>query len=167
MHSIISLPRGSALLLTAALLLPAFAQASSHGHGHGHEHAAHEAPARLELNHGKRWETDAALREAMGRINQAMGDALPRIHRHQFGDEAYRALAASIEREIAWAVEHCHLEPRADAMLHRVIAELSAGAESMKAAGDRQRHDGASRVQRALKAYGRYFQHPGWKAARG
>jgi hypothetical protein len=29
------------------------------------------------------------------------------------------------------------------------------------------RHDGAVRVLEALKSYGKYFQHAGWKTAKG
>lgn len=103
----------------------------------------------------------------MNDINQAMAKALPLIHKNQFGDEAYRALAATVNRKVAFAVENCRLEPKADAMLHLVIADLMAGAETMQGKTATARHDGAVRVLQALKAYGQYFQHPGWKTARG
>lgn len=102
----------------------------------------------------------------MNDINQAMAEVLPLIHKNQFGDEAYRALAATVSRKVAYAVEHCKPEPKADAMLHLVIADLMTGAETMEGKTANPRHDGAVRVLEALKAYGQYFQHPGWKAAR-
>jgi hypothetical protein len=68
---------------------------------------------------------------------------------------------------VAYAVANCKLEPNADAMLHLVIADLMAGTESMEGKTSNSRHDGAVQVLEALKSYGKYFQHPGWKAAKG
>ena len=50
---------------------------------------------------------------------------------------------------------------------HAAIAELLEGAASMEGKEGESRHDGAVTVLKALDAYGRYFQHPGWKTARG
>jgi hypothetical protein len=52
-------------------------------------------------------------------------------------------------------------------MLHIIIAELMAGAETMEGKTADSRHDGAVRVLQALKSYGKYFQHSNWKAATG
>jgi hypothetical protein len=57
-------------------------------------------------------------------------------------------------------------------MLHLVIADLLAGAEimagkSVQGKTASPRHDGAVRVIGALKSYGKYFQHTGWKTAKG
>lgn len=132
-----------------------------------HHHHDHGETQSLRLNGGKKWATDASLRQAMGNINRGMADALPRIHRNQFSDEAYGQLAKAVEKEIAYAVAHCKLDPKADAMLHLIIAELAAGAEAMASGGKPSRHDGAARVMQALKNYGRYFDHPGWLLPRG
>ena len=70
-------------------------------------------------------------------------------------------------RRVGYAVEHCKLDAKADAMLHLVIAELMAGAEIMEGKTTAARHDGAVRVRQALESYGKYFQHPNWKTARG
>ncbi len=52
-------------------------------------------------------------------------------------------------------------------MLHLVIADLLAGAEVMEGKAGTPRHDGAVQVMQALKSYGKYFRHPGWKLAQG
>lgn len=137
---------------------------AAHDHHHGHEA---EAPQKLQLNAGKKWATDASLRQAMSAINEAMGKALPVIHRQQFSDAQYQVLAGSIEQQIAFAIENCKLDAKADAMLHLIIADLQGGAEVMSGKTGGDRHDGAVRVLRALKAYGQYFQHPGWRVAQG
>ena len=84
-----------------------------------------------------------------------------------FGDADYDALAAAVNRNVAYAVERCKLAPAADAQLHLVIAELLAGAEAMEGKAAAPRHDGAVRVAQALKSYAKYFRHPGFKAAGG
>lgn len=153
------------LFYVAALgLCLAGAAQAAHDHHHGHEA---EAPQKLQLNAGKKWATDASLRQAMSGINQAMSKALPLIHHQQFSDVQYQALAEGINQQIAFAIENCKLDAKADAMLHLIIADLQGGAEVMsgKAGGDR--HDGAVQVMHALKSYGQYFQHPGWRLAKG
>jgi len=132
---------------------------------HHHHHAAE--PAKLQLNAGKKWATDAPLRQAMNDINQAMAKALPAIHKNQFGNEDYQALAATISARVGDAVAQCKLEPKADAMLHLIIADLMFGAEIMEGKSSQTRHDGAVKVLEALKSYGKYFQHPAWNVAKG
>ena len=135
----------------------------------GAHHHAHESPepAKFQLNSGKKWATDKPLRKAMSGINQAMANALPAIHKNQFDQEAYQALATTVSAKVAYAVEHCKLEPKADSMLHLVITDLMAGTEIMEGKTSKSRHDGAVQVLEALKTYGKYFQHTGWKATHG
>ena len=132
-----------------------------------HHHHGDGAEQKLQLNAGKKWVTDASLRQAMDGINQAMVTAVPLIHKNRFSEADYAKLAAGINEKVAYAVANCQLAPEADAMLHLLIAELTAGAEAMAGKGGTSRHDGAVRVLQALQSYGKYFQHPNWKAARG
>lgn len=156
-------------ILLASLALVVSATTHAAGNTDGHPHASHGsiAPQKLQLNAGKKWATDALLRQTMNDINQAMAKALPPIHKNQFGNRDYEALAVTVSQKVAYAVEHCKLEPKADAMLHLVITELMAGAEMMEGKTANSRHDGAVRVREALKVYGEYFQHPGWEVAGG
>jgi hypothetical protein len=148
----------STLLIALACGFSVQAQAQDHQHGH-------DGPQALQLNAGKKWETDASLRQAMGNINKAMNQALPAIHKNNFKDADYEALAGKLRKEVAYAVEHCKLEPKADAMLHLVIADLSEAADTMDGKGKAARHDGAVKTLHALESYGKYFKHPGWHAA--
>lgn len=155
------------ILLTAVALavstgIHAAGNADEHHHGHGHGE-----PQKLQLNAGKKWATDEHLRRSMSDINQALASALPAIHKNRFGDDEYLALATTVKQQVGYAIEHCKLDPQADAMLHLVIADLMAGADAMEGKTSHPRHDGAVRVLEALKAYGKYFQHPGWKVAKG
>ncbi len=157
------LPLAAVALISTAVPGRALLATEDHHH-HGESGTTVQ---KLQLNAGKKWATDAALRQSMDDINQAMAKALPLIHKDRFGDSDYAALATTINQRIGYAIEHCKLEAKADAMLHLVIAELVAGAEIMEGNTGAARHDGAVRVRQALESYGKYFQHPNWKAARG
>lgn len=160
--------KAAVLLAVVALAFPtAVPAAENHDAAHAHHHHADDAPQALRLDAGKKWATDAHLRQAMGEINRALAGALPAIHGHRFGDGEYRALAESIREKVGHAVEHCKLPPETDAMLHLILADLLAGAEKMEAPEADSRHDGAVTVRQALHNYGKYFRHPAWKTAGG
>ena len=152
--------------LLAALALAATTPIAAAGEMHEHGHGTGEIQ-KLRLDFGRKWATDAPLRQAMDEINRALAEALPLIHKNRFDDAQYRALAATVNRQVTFTVDNCHLEPKADAMLHLVIADLVAGAGTMQGASSRPPQDGAVQVAKALQAYGKYFQHPGWKTPRG
>jgi hypothetical protein len=93
---------------------------------HKHDHGA--APARLELNNGQKWQTDAPLRKAC-RISATAMDAVHLQHpRAQAFRRQYGALAKRVNGEVSGIVANCKLEPQADAQLHLVIAETSSKA---------------------------------------
>ena len=128
------------------------------------EHASHSAAAGLQLDQGKKWPTDAPLRAGMANMRTALAADLRAIHADAASDAQYEALAAKLNEEVAYVVAKCKLEPAADAQLHKVIAEILAGAEVMrgKAAGA-SRRSGAVRVAQVLNAYGEFFDHPRWR----
>lgn len=152
--------RQAALALAVAL---AFAGPAAYGQAaHDHGHAAGEA--KLALNQGKKWTTDAPLRQGMENIRGVLAKDVKAIHANKATPEQYEALAAKVTGEVAAIVQNCKLEPAADEQLHIVIAELMAGAEAMegKAKGETRRA-GAERIAKALNAYGEHFDHAGWK----
>lgn len=136
--------------------------AHDHGaaHGHGHDHGAD----RLALDDGRKWPTDAALRDGMNRLRALAAKRLDAAHHGKISTVQYAALARQVETEVGGIVANCKLEPRADAMLHLVIAEIGAGADAMagKAPGVK-RAQGLLQVAGAVNAYGDYFDHPGFK----
>ncbi|HYX66006.1 MAG TPA: hypothetical protein VE935_17445 [Burkholderiales bacterium] len=146
-----------AAALYVALALPVLAAEPSHEHAGGGD-------AQLELDHGRKWPTDEALRQGMTNMRAALAADLKAIHANKASDAQYKALATKLNAEVAYVVANCKLEPKADAELHKVIAEILAGAEAMQGGepGVAPRA-GAVRVVRALDAYGRFFDHPGWK----
>ncbi|WP_332674286.1 hypothetical protein [Aromatoleum sp.] len=127
-----------------------------------HNHGA--APAAMKLDHGRKWSTDAPLRQGMSEIRARVEKNAEAIHRGKFGAGDYAALAGAVEAQVAYIVDNCRLEPAADEVLHGVIAELAGGVEVLngKRAGV-ARDEGVSGVVTALNRYGEYFDHPGWK----
>jgi hypothetical protein len=148
---------------TLATGVPAHA-ADAHSHAPAADsHAA--TPHALTLNQGKRWVTDAPLRQHMGDIRALVSDQLEPIHGGTLSPADYQALGAAIEGKVGAIVTDCKLPPDADAMLHLIVADLLAGADVMqgKAAGDAA--EAAHKVVVAINNYGKYFDHPGFVPA--
>ncbi len=150
------------LSLSAAMLaLPLMVQAADHSH---HDHGA-SAPQSIQLNAGKKWATDDALRRGMGSIRTLAEKALPAAHAGKLTPAGYDALANDVNAQIAFVVENCKLDPKADAQLHIVIGDLTNGVEAMQGKQPGQsRAMGVVEISRTLNTYGKYFNHPGWKA---
>lgn len=56
------------------------------------------------------------------------------------------------------------LEPKADAQLHLIIADIGEGIEAMEGKAKKvKRQAGAIKVVGALEKYGSFFDHPGWQ----
>lgn len=152
-----------AVTLSAAALLNTSAGAAlAQGHDHNHSHDAGE-PMRLTLNNGKKWAADDNLRQGMSRIRDALAAELPVIHSGKATAEQYRALAQKANDQIAFMVKNCKLEPKADAMLHLVLGDIIAGADTMMAQDSSEAHKGAAKIAHALENYAAHFDHPGWR----
>jgi len=136
--------------------VPAAMAADAHSHAAG-------APTALALDHGKRWTTDAPLRLRMSELRALMAPKLAAVHAGTLAPAEYQALGAEVEAKVAAIVAECKLPPAADAMLHLIVADLVAGADVMQGKTPGERAEGAHRVVTAVNAYGRYFNHAGWK----
>lgn len=134
---------------------PAFAQ-------HQHEEAG--GPHTLQLDHGRKWATDAPLRQAMTAIRDAIAAQHEGIHADTADAAQYQALAAKIDEQIAYMVANCKLKPEADAQLHVILSDIIAGSDLMKGGDKAQARKGAIKVVGALQKYPKYFRHPGWRA---
>lgn len=117
--------------------------------------------ANMQLDHGRKWATDAPLRAGMAAIRTAFeGDHLA-IHAGTETDAQYDALADRIEQAVQGIVANCHLTPAADANLHYAIADLTRGVSVMRGKdAARSRENGAALVHGALLAYAKYFDDP-------
>lgn len=127
------------------------------------EHAHHSRESALTLDQGRKWPTDAPLRQGMARIRVSMARALPGVRNGAFGASDYRTLAADIESSVTYVVENCTLQGDADAVLHGLISELLEGAQTMQGNSTVvSAQKGVAQVSAALAEYGRLFDDPGW-----
>lgn len=148
------------VLIIALFVLPPAALASDHHHEH------HDSPAKLQMNHGKQWQTDAPLRENMSSVATMLRAKVPSIHTGAMTAAEYAELGAAIEVAIGRIVKDCALPAEADAMLHLVIGELAAAAESLQGKAEANQAGAAQRAVVALNNYGKFFKHPGWVPVR-
>ena len=145
-------------VLSLAAAGPSLAASDAHDHGHS------PVSTSLQLNAGKKWETDAPLRKAMGEIRQSMASSLHAIHENKMSAKSYDGLAKQVEGAVGQIVASCKLPPAADAQLHIIVADLLAGAEQMAGKVKQvKRVDGAVKVIGALDNYGKYFDDAGFR----
>lgn len=144
-----------------------FAADSAQAQIHSHDHDA-ATPAKLSLDHGRKWATDEALRGGMSRIRALVEPQLAAAHAGKLGAAQYTALAGQVEAEVGAIVANCKLEPKADAVLHVVIGEIGAGTDAMAGKAATQRpQQGLVQVAKAVNGYAGHFDHPGFKPIRG
>lgn len=144
--------------MLALATAPAFAAEVATEHEHGPDGTT------LQLDAGRKWQTDAPLRQNMGRIRQTMATALQAIHENRLGDAKYTELARQVQSAVNDIVAQCKLPPAADAQLHIIVGELLTGAGQMDGkSADHGRRDGAVTVIGALEKYGKYFDDSGFR----
>ena len=150
----------AAAAMVLALGRPAMSQTAAHDHG-----AA--APHELTLNQGRKWATDAPLRAGMARIRGLVEPRIGAAHAGKLTPVQYRELATQIETEVGGIVANCKLEPKADAMLHLVIADIGAGTDTMAGKNAAAAPAaGLMQVARAVNRYGSHFDDPGFTPIR-
>lgn len=160
MNMLIAQWKEAALALSATLLLTGLSGAAlAEEHHHSHDHAAQ---VQLTLDNGKKWATDANLRQAMGRIRDALAAELPAIHSGKATTKQYRKLSRTTHDQVTFMVDHCKLDQKGDAVLHLLLADLIAGADAMAGQDVKAARNGAEKISKALDDYGTYFDHPGW-----
>jgi hypothetical protein len=153
--------KSPAYFLLAALLATPLATTAA---AEVHDHAA-VAPQKMTLNAGKKWATDRPLQQGMNAIRLSAAAILPMAHGDKANNADYEVFAREVTAQVGYIVQHCKLESRADAQLHIVIGAIMAGVEM--AEGKQQgvkRSAGVIKVAQALNTYGKYFDHPSWKA---
>ena len=151
------------LMLAGAITLLTTPLSANAADAHGTHHAA--GGHTLQLNAGKKWHSDAPLREGMNAIRDAAARTLPHAHSGKASNADYEAFGETVLAQVAYMVENCKLPAQADAQLHLILADAVAGAEAAQGkGGDAQRGPGVLQVAKASNAYGQYFAHKGWKA---
>jgi len=133
--------------------------APEHGHDEHADHAGHGASnEKLTLNDGKKWATDEPLRAGMSRMHSAVIPVYKAFNDKTITAEQAQGLATTIKTEIDLIFQNCKLEPKADAALHIVLAELLGGKAAIEA--NPSDPEGVPRIVNALHSYSEYFDHP-------
>jgi len=146
-----SLMIACSLPLLLVLALPAAA----------HDHAHRAGTVATATAAAQRWDTDAPLREGMGRIRHAV-DALQHYEHGHIGQQQAVQLAGDIQRDVGFIIAHCKLEPRADAALHPILGVLVKGAQALEAKPTELA--AIAPMREALQDYARQFDDPGLSA---
>jgi hypothetical protein len=148
------------LLAAIALAFPLTTLAAQPGHQH---HGKVEQ--KLELNAGKKWTTDEALRKGMASLRTSVAAALPAAHAGKATVADYEGLGKEMGAQVGYIVENCKLEPKADAQLHLVLEQIVSGIDTVEGKGaEKNRAMGVVHVAQALNTYGKYFDHTGWQS---
>lgn len=131
----------------------AFAAGDVHSHGAG--------DGELTLDHGRKWPTDGALRHGMSEIQAVIAEALPQAHSGRLDAAGYARVADQVSAQIESITANCKLPAEVDAQLHLVLAEIIDGAAHMRKGEEPV--DGVVKILGGMDAYGKHFDHPGWK----
>lgn len=142
--------------LTLLIIMPVVADTSVQN---SHQHERHAASG-LSLNQGKKWQSDAPLRQGMQSIHDAVINAVPAFHREALTKPDARQLAKHIKKQVEFLVANCKLAPQADAVLHLIIADLLIGADEL--AKQPSSMQGLPRIVGVLQQYPNYFEQPQW-----
>ncbi|RZI41852.1 hypothetical protein EGT07_17295 [Herbaspirillum sp. HC18] len=151
-------------MMTLAAIALAFPLSTLAAEPGGHHHEA-QAQQKLELNAGKKWATDEALRKGMTSIRSSVAAALPAAHSGKMTTAGYEALAKDLGGQIGYIVQNCKLDPKADAQLHLVLEHVINGVDTIEGkTQEKNRASGVVRIADALNTYGKYFDHAGWQS---
>jgi len=151
-----------AIGLAAALVLGVTASTGAAAQA-AHDHDAASSHG-LKLDNGKKWATDAPLRQGMSKIKASLEPRLDATHAGRLNDAQYKVIAKEVTGQVAFMVQNCKLPPTADAVLHVIIAELVAGADAMEGKmTSTAPRAGFVKVVQALDNYAKYFDHAGWQ----
>lgn len=146
-----------ALMATTPIAL---AQDAHAAHAHGHDtHATSDATATSPAPE-HRWAVDAPLQAGMAKIRTAVES----LGHHEMGHldkKQVVTLAAEIDAQVQYLIEHCKLDPKADAALHGIIGSLLAASKALK---DKPADPApVATLRAALADYPTLFDDPTWQ----
>ena len=122
---------------------------------------AHAAKVEIMLDNGKKWPTDAALRQGMGEIRVAIAGALARIHSSEFPRGEFEQLAAKVQAQVDYVTANAGCPRRPITSCTSSWSRFLDGIAAMKA--DTGQTQGAVQIVQALELYGTHFDHAGWQ----
>ncbi len=152
----------SVVIMQIVAVLTAFTIGCSH-HSHNAHHDHHAGEAKLELNDGKKWETDESLRKGMTEVKRIVTVNLQKVREGRTSAKEYSDIANQVNDQIQFLIKNCKLPADADAQLHTLIAQMIGAAHKMKGPSSiSEKQKGFFEVVNAVNEYGDYFHHPQW-----
>lgn len=151
--------RLSCLVLTLSALLgalPALADTPANG-------ATASARGAVE---GPRLATDGALRQGMERIAVLLAPAVEAPQAEALPARDYAAMADGVAQQLAAMIKHCSLPPASNQAFREILMDFNRGVDLMGSGKPALQKAGALALAQALRNYGKFFDHPGWGAAR-
>ena len=127
---------------------------------HSTSHDEHNSSAKLDLNDGKKWQTDAAMRQAMHRIRELVAPLQAVTSEQSINPAEAKSIALGVQEQVKFMIDNCKLDKKADAVLHTFIADLLKATEWLSQ--EPPTAQGIVLIQKVLDRYPQYFEHPGW-----
>ncbi len=127
---------------------------------HSADHHAHGDNAKLVLNDGKKWQTDAPLRQGMQQIRGLIAPLKMLSPGQSFNPDQAKSIALGVQQQVSYLINNCKLDEKADAVLHALIADLLKATELLSQQPPSA--EGIILIQAVLDLYPQYFEHPGW-----
>lgn len=147
-----------ALFLTLIISSPLFA-AEGTAASHEHEHDGHSSgavSAQATLNNGKKWKSDATLKKNMIAMHKEFNSLHSKFESKKATQEDFKSMQTTTQKSLDDIFKNCKLEPKADATLHEVLAQLMAAKEKLEK--DSSRLDGLKQMQTGFDMFHQYFQ---------
>lgn len=114
----------------------------------------------IELNDGRKWDTDDSLRRGMNAIRHAFVSIHEEVRTGKAGAFDYQYLSDAITVQLDTTSNIVRLNPEARAQAEIIFANLRHAAELLTDS-DRPT-DGMHLIHDVFVAYGETFEHPGW-----
>ncbi len=129
----------------------------------GHHHGAHGGAldrSALTLNEGRKWPTDAPLRQGMREIRTLVQSPTAATASASIEPAVAQRVADGVDAQVAFLIQNCKLEPKADAALHVLITDMLNGAQALRQPTPTAQ--GLMQIRDALAQYPQYFDDPQW-----
>lgn len=120
-------------------------------HEHHHDQSIASKPVEKPA---QRFVADSDLQKGMSQILLIMKG----LHKAK-DNSALKIVADKLDLTVANIFKTCKMEPKSDAALHPVLADITEGAALFKKG---RKEEGHEKIHQALLRYEEFFEHPGW-----
>lgn len=135
------------------LVLATSLQVTAQSHDHHALDPKHSSGAAK--NAGEKFKADETLKPRM----DALLKTAKSLHEKGISKASVVKAGEAIESTVNDIFKTCKLEPKADAAIHPILADLLKGAAKLRA-GDLKKGQGI--IHKALQSYSASFEHEGW-----